>query len=104
MRRQRYGLYLTVALVVIAGLLALGVRPSTLLLGVLLLAGPIMMMRMHGGGHAGAGGCHGGHGGHSGHGTAGKSSHPHGVTGYGQDQASSPADSERSTAHDHRLG
>lgn len=56
MKHRPYGLYAIAVAILIVGLVALGVPASTLLVGALVLACPLMMMFMHGGhgsGHAG---------------------------------------------------
>lgn len=58
MRRQHLGWYAIALAIVIVGLGFAGVPLTTTLLGLLVLACPLMMMFMMGG--------HGGHGGHSG--------------------------------------
>jgi hypothetical protein len=59
MKRQPWGLYAIALAIVVVGLVALGVPASTLLVGALVLACPLMMLFMHGG--HGAGGQHSNH-------------------------------------------
>ena len=61
MRRQPWGLYAIALAILIVGLVAFGVPAQTLLVGVLVLACPLMMIFM-------MGGMHGGHGSHGSHG------------------------------------
>lgn len=67
MKRQHYGLYAVALAILVVGLAFVGVPWTTLLLGLVILACPLMMMFMHGGGH--------GHG--SGSGDAGQTQHDH---------------------------
>jgi hypothetical protein len=59
MKRQHLGLYAIALAILIVGLSFAGVPLNTMLLGLLLLACPLMMMFMMGG-HGGHGGGHGG--------------------------------------------
>ncbi len=56
MRRQPWGLYAIALAILVVGLVALGVPPSTLLFAALVLACPLMMLFMMGGMHGGHGG------------------------------------------------
>ncbi|WP_454852343.1 DUF2933 domain-containing protein [Promicromonospora soli] len=54
MKRQQWGLYAIVLAVVLVGLIALGVPASTVLIGAIVLACPLMMLFMHGGSNHGS--------------------------------------------------
>ncbi|WP_454850131.1 DUF2933 domain-containing protein [Promicromonospora soli] len=51
MKRQRWGLYATALAVLLVGLIAVGVPASTVLIGAIVLACPLMMLFMHSGNH-----------------------------------------------------